>query len=292
MKKVKLFSDFGKHDFLLSLLKRQSVGFIGNTYKHLNFVNDDSYEYAVCFNYPAQQLKTPINRNHCFIMEPPEIWSSLSIKDLLQIGFYYTPVEECLKQLGACGKKYPMSVLLHTPLRENSAQKTKKMSMIVSKKTTTPFQKKRFELLQALLRTDLDIDFYGRYEKSLSTFGNRIKGELPYLDKSLGLVDYSFSIACENTSHLDCISEKFYDCIVNDCIPITNAPGAATKYKDCCVYLDFNKSIEELVQLITEVYHWDLKKISSYKMSLSILKKRFTEGDLSLANKISEILMD
>lgn len=287
MKRIKLFSDFGKHDSLLSLLKRQSIGFVGNTYKHLNFVNDDSYEHAVCFNYPAQILKTAPEKNHCFVMEPPEIWALLETKKLDQIGHYYTPVKECLRQLGSRGINYPMAVLLHTPLPEVSFLKTKRMSMIVSAKTNTPFQKKRFQLLQALLRTDLDIDFYGR---ALPFKDKRIKGELPSLDKSLGLSSYIFSIACENTGHPDCISEKFYDCIVNDCIPISNAPGAVIKYQNSCVYLDFNKPIEALVQLINEVYHWNLNGVFSYKNALSNLKRSFTKGELSLVNKIAEII--
>jgi hypothetical protein len=286
MKRIKLFSDFGKHDFLLSLLKRQSIGFVGNTYKHLNFVNDDSYEHAVCFNYPAQILKTAPEKNHCFVMEPPEIWALLEMKKLDQIGHYYTPVKECLQQLGVRGKKYPMAVLLHTLLPEVSL-KTKKISMIVSAKTNTPFQQKRFRLLQALLRTNLDIDFYGR---ALPFKDKRIKGELPSLNKSSGLLNYVFSIACENTSHPDCISEKFYDCVVNDCIPISNAPGAVIKYQNSCIYLDFNKSIEELVQIITKVYNWDSKQIANYKTPLSFLKKQFIEGDLSLINKISDVV--
>lgn len=103
-------------------------------------------------------------------------------------------------------------------------------------------------------------------------------------------MSYIFSIACENTSHPDCISEKFYDCVVNDCIPITNAPGAFLKYKDSCIYLDFNKSIEELVQLISDIYSWDFERITPHQNSLKSLKERFIEGNLSLIAMISTLI--
>ena len=48
--------------------------------------------------------------------------------------------------------------------------------------------------------------------------GANVKGWLR--EKSEGLIDYKFSICVENSREKNYISEKFFDCILNDTIPI------------------------------------------------------------------------
>ena len=81
------------------------------------------------------------------------------------------------------------------------------------------FNKSPFEthlnpkVISELIKTTDFVDFYG-WEKNDSN----LKGGLN--KKKDGLVDYKFSICIENANEKNWISEKFFDCVLTNTIPI------------------------------------------------------------------------
>lgn len=290
--RVRLFSNFGDSTILLPLLVRQTPTLRNSRYKTLEFVHDENYEYAVCFNWPIQRLRCSASKTVGFLMEPPEL-ESLDLARLSQIGQYYTPVESHKAQLGKRFCLSVMKMLLHTPiLSDNTRVPSKKllrMSMIVSGKNTTPFQVKRLEIYHKLLKTALPIDFYGR--DLVTGSDSRIKGILPSLDKQQGLFPYSMSIALENTNTPECLSEKLYDCLISNCIPITNAPGAQ-KYlsENSYVFLDFNQPSDRIVEQISKLHQLSSEQLTSYDKPVMSMKSEVLTGRLSLAEGIYQAL--
>ena len=289
--KVRLFSNFGDSPELLRLLARQTPELNHDKYKSLQFVNDHKYEAAVCFNWPVEKLRTPTNKNIGFLMEPPEL-ENLDLSKLKQIGVYYTPVFEHGKLLGSRFRHTVMKMLLHTPPIQNNngpSQKQIRMSMIVSSKAQTPFQIKRVAIYRALLATSLPIEFYGR--DLMRGSDARIKGSLPSLDKQGGLVRYAMSLAFENSQCPECISEKLYDCLISNCIPITNAPGVS-KYliPNSYAYLDFAQSVEKIVEQITRLHSMTQQQIAGFDSPVAAMKKEVLGGSLSLAEAIYQAM--
>lgn len=294
MKRVLLTSNFGEADFLLGLLSRQSPNLINRIYKDLIFVNPNrEYDYAICFNSTSLSLRTPKERNIAFIMEPPEIWSNNEISNLRNMGKVFVVTPDHINLVSPKGILDKMAVFYHLPVIWERdliplEKKTNKISMIVSDKQSTPFQKKRYQLYQALIKTTLPIHFYGRNQQPSKD--PRFKGALPNLNKTEGLKSYSYSIALENTDCLNCISEKFYDCILANCIPITNAPGSRQFFPGVSFYLDFTKSVNQLVIEIENIINTPIN-IGLYEQSLKRLRASLIEGKLSLIERIRESII-
>lgn len=294
MTRVCFFSNFGDCGPLVSLLERQTPGFVNRQFRELQIVDaDQNYDYAVVFNWAWSngspvKLKTPPERTLGYLMEPPEI-ESLNLDRIAGIGHYYSPIPAHRNLLGNRFHHTVMRMFLHTPIHGDNtyvpSKKPRKMSMIVSAKVITPYQQKRYDLCLQLMRSPLPIDFYGR--DLVPGRDKRIKGPLPSVDKRKGLEDYSMSLAFENTCYPECISEKLYDCAVNNCIPITNAPGAA-KYlpANSYIFLDFNKPTAELVSQVGHLCRISQQEITKFDKPLMEAKQSILTGKLSLMEAI------
>ena len=75
---------------------------------------------------------------------------------------------------------------------------------------------KRHDLLKKMLNSKLDFDFYGRGWGNLSD--HRFKGEAG--NKHEILRKYQYSIAIENVCENNYISEKLFDCFLNNTVPL------------------------------------------------------------------------
>ena len=82
-------------------------------------------------------------------------------------------------------------------------EKTKLVSSIVSKKNMFPGHKIR----HAMCDTYKNIDYYGTKFEYIST-------------KDIGLKDYMFSVAIENSSVPNYFTEKIIDCFLCGCVPV------------------------------------------------------------------------
>lgn len=97
----------------------------------------------------------------------------------------------------------------HTPPINYIPDKNKLISIMVSEKNNAPGHKYRHILVQNILKSNLQIDIYGRGCKYYSALNdNRIKGNFdgkePYLN-------YNFHISIENFITNDYFSEKIMD---------------------------------------------------------------------------------
>jgi len=95
---------------------------------------------------------------------------------------------------------------------------------------------KRQELLRQIINSDLDIDIFGR---GLNINDRRYKGEIA--SKHDILKSYKYSIAIENCCEKNYVSEKFFDCLLNDCIPLYyGCPNVESIYNNCYLALDLD----------------------------------------------------
>lgn len=97
-------------------------------------------------------------------------------------------------------------------------EKTKNVSCVISTLSTdigdeACLYKKRIALVNALLESDVRVDVFGRGGDSPNAAGG-----LPR--KIEALKSYKFSIGVENSREQNYISEKFYDCVLTNTIPI------------------------------------------------------------------------
>ena len=107
--------------------------------------------------------------------------------------------------------------LNHTPM-QRIVPKTKRCSIIFSKKQFMKGHQYRNHLVKAILRTNLPIDIWGR-GCDTSIRDPRLKGEfvqhsvLPYQD-------YAFHICIENSCLNHYFSEKIVNALLSNCTPI------------------------------------------------------------------------
>jgi hypothetical protein len=147
-----------------------------------------------------------------------------------------------------------------TRLRTKRFKKSKKISIIVRKDASQHFEHLSNPLTNRINYSDRtffgielsknpEIDIYGLHWENN---GSNIKGEV--WNKHVGLDDYLFSIGCENTIQKNYISEKFWDIILTDGIPIYLGCSNIKDYisNDSFIYLN-NMSIDEMVKKVNDV---------------------------------------
>lgn len=86
---------------------------------------------------------------------------------------------------------------------------------------------KRHNLVKRLLNSDLEFDFYGRGWNNITD--NRYKGEA--INKHEILRNYQYSICVENTNENNYMTEKIFDCFLNNTVPLYyGCPNVAEFY--------------------------------------------------------------
>lgn len=100
-------------------------------------------------------------------------------------------------------------------------KRNKKISVVCSGKTDTPAHRQRLECIKYLTSRlpPLTLDVYGQ-GLDPSQFNNCYRGSIPTKCKYDCLSQYTYSLAFENFSYINHISEKLYDCYLSLCIPI------------------------------------------------------------------------
>jgi hypothetical protein len=288
MVRVRLFSDWEDSYTLTWRLAHQTTGmsFCGGsatkvyaTFKDIEFVWDESYTHAVVFNFPTMDLKSPKNNNVALLLEPPEIIDTMfaDLKsrqyDNVREIFSFVPdrgysAAPGLGYATASGhQKYP-SLL----------DKRKKLCMIVSDKLMTPWHQRRQSIKEALLASKIDMDFYGR---NLKGKDSRIKGEIPSMCKADVIQDYEFVMDLEN-SH-GAVTDKYFDPILCNSIPVTNAKILDLLAPSSFVYIDFNKTNDQIVADVAAILD---KKPLYWVEPVAVAKNEIMNGSMSLAHWI------
>jgi hypothetical protein len=285
--RARMFYESAPSSELHENLERQTPGMANGRYKNVEFVTDGSYQFAIFIN-AASPVHTPSWRNACFLMEPPDKFRP---RPHPSIGTLFTFNAADSETFGTRCRVRPMLSFLHTPPILDRAPppsaKSKLMSMVVSGKTDLPYQAKRLELAIALIKAGLPIDFFGR-DFPPDSRDPRIKGPFPGLGKTIALRDYAFSIACENSPFPGYLTEKLFDCIANNCIPITNNPSAGDYLPPgSFIALDFRASIPELVGRIADLVAHPPAPDDG---ALLAVKRELLNGTWSLAEAIVDFI--
>ncbi len=142
----------------------------------------------------------------------------------------------------------------HLFYTESNFPKSRRMSFVTSNYNHKFNYFKRHDLFMALLNTGLDIDFYGR---NWNVNDPRYKGS-PY-NKSEGIINYEYSIAIENSCYKNYLTEKFFDLIVCNTVPIYyGCLNVKQIYpENSFIELDFDGPIQKTVEQITKIYYLD-----------------------------------
>ncbi len=245
-------------DRLTYRMSLSTPGLRQNQYKSIRYVTpDEPHEYALVFNASEKPVKCLPQNTYVILFEPVEI--------LGEDNPWLNPEKH--PQSGAnifsfCGgTQYPTAYGLHlvqssiAPDGVLPSNKEKLCSMICSDKTQTPYHRKRREVLEVLLDTDLPIDFYGRNMRS--SVDPRVKGSLEHYLKNAALLPYRYVIDFEN-SHRDVITDKFIDPILNASIPITNSTAAHIFPPGSYRCVDFADSVIQIVLTISKILERDM----------------------------------
>lgn len=264
-----------------------------SVYKNITIVSDDSYTHAGIFGIPRINLKN-IPKEHVvgFQCEPSEIYDINSYKDYIDkyIGTYFSSIND--------GKSFLNEICYLAPyplqLVAENYTKQKIISFVASDKMNLIGHRFRHVLIQKILQTNIDIDIFGR---NLQYYYNdfRIKGTIDNkFEKTM--VPYKFTISIENVIEPYFITEKFYDPILADCVPLYYGDiNNINKYFNNESYIDINKSVDACIDIIKDViknhelyykkYITSCKKVKSdiieYRVNLAeFLYKHFNKGKL------------
>lgn len=131
------------------------------------------------------------------------------------------------------------------------------------------------------------IDIYGN---NWISNGNNIKGEI--WNKHIGLDDYHFSIGCENTIQKNYISEKFWDIVLTDGIPIYLGCSNITDYIPENQFISLNKlNIDDISKKITDIIDNYGDYVNLYSDSIKSLKDEFfNSSQFNLWEKIKNLI--
>ena len=137
------------------------------------------------------------------------------------------------------------------------------------------------------LSTDERIDIFGTYWENN---GKNIKGEV--WNKHIGLDQYKFSIACENTIQKNYISEKFWDVILTDTVPIYLGCSNINDLlpKECYISLnamtmdEMVHKIKDIINNETELYNFHINNVKKLK------QEYFTNSNYSVWEKIKTLI--
>lgn len=286
MFKVRMFCDWDNDPLSLIWRLRTQTRHFNHTqterhfYKNVEFVTDDSYDFAVVFNYPVEPLRTPASQNIALLLEPPEIISTLYPG---RRGIEYPQVSQIYSFCDDPDYEPAIGIGFATAPRARYipyANKPKQLCMIVSNKVMTEYHVRRHEIKDALLASDIKMDFYGR---DLRGSDPRIKGEIAPMQKHIVLNQYAFCIDFEN-SPFSVVTDKFYDPIICNTVPVTNTRWLADNFWSAVEYVNFDWPIDRIVDKINRISYSKNRDFHR----LTDAKNAVLSGELCLARWISK----
>lgn len=221
MKKVRCISSWSE-SYPLHLRIIQQFAPDYERQNEIRFVDGEDYDYLVIFN-DAKGDKYRLQKDNvlAFIQEPPDHSKYFNANVGFGCKLVYTCADaRCYHQWYSEFKDapaamfYSMTGRIEDYLNNKDFNKPKKISLVMSN-IKGGFYDNRHKALNYILNSDLDIDIYGR---DLNLTDKRYKGAPE--NKADALIPYEYSIAIENGRWNGYISEKFFDCILCNTVPI------------------------------------------------------------------------
>lgn len=254
--RVQIFSDFAPSYGLRNAFKSWAYG--KTEYKNLKIVDDDNYTHAVIYNHGTPKLTVPKERVIGFMHEPFEILNPSSYLPYIRdnIGTYIChdksrfPNWPCFKE-GICYLA-PQVPIYSSDDEFEYVNKTHQMSIIASDKMSFPGHALRHDIIRNILRTNLDIHIHGH---GCKYYGGdpRLKGSVDH--KPDAFTPYHFSIAIENSSYRYWVTEKFYDPILCNSVPLYwGASEVSNVFTDQSHISLTGKPLSEIMDIIISTY--------------------------------------
>ena len=210
---VRLVSFWGDPTFLANHFSRQTKG--DDEWNGIRLTDDPDADVTVILNHPGPTDVQP-ERSIVLHMEPLAgvatwgNWSDPNPDELLHVRTHAQFPNVAEWHLGSTwaelggGHNAPSTI-----------EKTRDLSVVVSNKAFDPGHKLRLAFVQHLASNNVAIDVFGR--GAIEGVPNH-KGELPEWDKRDGLLPYRYTIAAENFSEHNYVTEKFFDAILSECL--------------------------------------------------------------------------
>lgn len=283
MLRVKLFCDWDDDSYSMLVKLRHMTDELSEDfiYKNIQFVHDESYDFSVIFNFPVMKFSTPSERSIALILEPPEIldvfYGHVRSTYFDNVNKIYSFADDKWESAYGIGFSTVPNIdylkLIDKPLNA---------CMIASDKRLTPYHYRRHEILDALIKNGLNIDFYGRGMSA--GYDPRLKGEIAPMKKYEILNQYRFCIDFEN-SPFSAVTDKFFDPVQCNTIPVTNAKVLKSILPNGGFeYIDFDWTLNEIVNRIHDIINQE--NITEYVEPLNIAKNEVRNGTMNLVNWI------
>lgn len=297
---VRLFPWWTSSEGITEKFRKQ---FIGSFYicDDVKLVTDDSYDFAVVFGFTNEKLKTDKDHTIYFFNEPSwsKNWDREAYKKSNRVFCptkeLYGNYDEFIEHreytfIGGHGDDF---FEVDNILSYNKKNKPNKSSFIVTYRSVSPLDgsnngniyDKRVRLAEHVLNSHIDTDIYGFLWEYSPYTSSKLKKTI--YTKFLALDDYKFSIAIENCIEKNYITEKFYDCLFFNTVPIYfGAPNIhdfpeLTQASIILDNLDNPDSILNIIDSLSEeIYQEKMKNIFEIKKSL------FDSPDFNMWNKI------
>ena len=303
MIKLRLFSWWADTS---AITKRFHSQFIGSYFAddRIQFVTDNTYDYAVVFGYTKESIKTDKDHTIFFFQEPS--WSSNWDREAhKKSNRIFCPSKEMYGNFDE-NISHPAYMFygghgdahfdIDTVLSYNNLTKSKNTSFVVTYRSSSPLTggnsgniyRERVMLAERLLHDNTDVDIYGQMWEYYSSpvKPSRLKGGV--FSKREAIQDYRFSIGIENSVEENYITEKLYDILFFNSIPVYSGALNISNIEllqDVIINLPTIENTEECANFIKknltrELYEEKSKKINETKYHL------FNSSDYNIWKKI------
>lgn len=248
-----------------------------NYTEFIKFVDDNTYTHVILLNAITPSLSIS-KRNVLGIANEPNDFLRLDNNFVNYINNYCSKyiLGKITSNLSENFIKY-YPFMCHPWERENyfnniTPKKNFFMSIPYSGKSILPGHKYRKQLIEEILKTNLDIHIWGRGCNQFLP-DPRLKGEFKEMHGNV-IYDYEFIIQTENSESDEYISDKFPACIALNTVPIYWGAKNIEKYfgKNACIRL--KGDVKSDIKLLIDIF----KNKDKYKLDLSEARKELFEG--------------
>jgi hypothetical protein len=305
--RIKLHAWWTGCEQITDRFKKQFIGSYFNSDEH-TIVTDDTYDVAVVFGFTKEALKTDKNHTIYFFQEP--YWSNNWDREAYKKSNHvYCPSKELYgnyeefkvdRTYMFYGGHGDVNFDIDTVLNYNNTNKSKNLSTVVTNRSYSPLTgcnthsiyDKRVKLTELCIEQGVDIDVFGAFwEDSQLASDSRVKGNI--YTKFLALDDYRFSIAIENSNIDNYITEKLYDVIFFNALPVYCGAPNISQYTDLYEYiipLDLSNTeqcISTIKSLNKDLYYEKTKNVNEFKYNiLSSSKYNIWKKIINIVNNI------
>jgi hypothetical protein len=301
--KIKLFPWWTCSHYATERMKKQFIGSHFND-TDIELVTGDDYDYAIVFGFTKEPLKTDKDHTIFFFQEPhwSQNWDREAYKKSNRVyctskdlfGNYDEFIEHrSFMFYGGHGDEF---FDLDTILNYNNFEKPNKTSFVVTYRSVSPLDgtnrgniyDKRVHLAETALKRELDVDVFGFLWEYSDYKTSKLKKTIH--SKFLALDKYKFSVAIENSREKNYITEKFYDVLFFNTVPVYCGAPNIEEFKDIegtFIHLkhieDLEGNLNILSNLNDDVYFEKMKNIKQVKYNLfnspeySVWKKIISE---------------